>query len=437
MIGSSYETAVSYSDQTAIEIREPGSLKPLVDRLARAKVVMLGESTHGTQEFYEWRRMISEWLIVKHGFDFIAVEGDWSDASRIHSFIRDPQAAPASARDVLEASERWPSWLWSNGEILRLMEWMKTRGTAGFYGLDFYSLFESVQAVVRYLERVNPLLARRARVRYGCFDRFERDEVAYARSTLTLPDGCEEAVIRNLEECLALRLDRSAHAAGGEALFSAQQNAPIVRDAEKYYRTLVRADESSWNVRDRHMMDTLERLLAKHGPEARGIVWAHNTHIGDYRATPMASQGLVNLGGLARQRLGDEQVALLGFGTYEGTVTASHAWESPVERLAVPPARSDSYEHLFHEVASRRGCGILAWLLDPAASGNPLSEVRGHRAIGVVYDPAHERLSNYVPTSLSRRYDAFFFVDHSQALVPLALSERERYVFPEAYPMGQ
>ncbi|OFZ20667.1 MAG: hypothetical protein A2X94_04060 [Bdellovibrionales bacterium GWB1_55_8] len=424
----------------------PLDFEPLVDTLAKARVVMLGEATHGTHEFYELRRLISEWLIVKHGFRFLAVEGDWPPCADLNHYLhRVP--AKGSAREALESFHRWPTWMWANAEIVRLAEWMRSHNSrtldkmrAGFYGLDVYSLFESMQAVVDQLEKINPFLARRAKVRYQCFDAYHRNEKAYARSLLRFPEGCESEVIEVLQDLLRLRLSEVEARIPGvsAALFDARQNARVVKNAESYYRALIQADDESWNVRDRHMLETLDQLLVHHsefGNPARCIVWAHNTHVGDYRATDMAGEGLVNLGGLARQKYGADNVALVGFGTHEGTVIASHSWDGPIERLRIPPARSGSVESAGHQLAGEFKAEIFASVFGSSASSS-LEEFRDHRAIGVVYDPRRERWGNYVPTSLSRRYDAFVFVDRTQALEPFIVGADLREI-PETWPRGQ
>lgn len=300
----------------------------------------------------------------------------------------------------------------------------------GFYGLDVYSLFESIDVVLRQLETINPFLARRARIRYECFSPFIRDEKAYAKSLLDFPEGCRNEVLRNLQELLKLRSEYK------NTLLNLQQNARIIANAESYYRAMIRADESSWNIRDQHMLATLEQLLDYHGGDAKAIVWAHNSHIGDYRATDMEASGLVNLGGLAREKWGEEQIALVGFGTYQGEVIASGAWDGPIEKMVVPPGKPGTYESIFHEFVKRSR--IKNFFIDLRGKGTrqgPLSKVRGHRAIGVVYHPAHERFGNYVPTSLANRYDAFIFFDETRALEPMIMGF-EREEFPETWPRG-
>ena len=304
---------------------------------------------------------------------------------------------------------------------------------AAFYGLDVYSFFESMSAAVQLLEKINPFVARKVRARYSCFDPFFRDEKAYARALFQNPEGCEREVIEALSEAMRARVSKLEK--NDALLFDAQQNARVAKNAEKYYRAMIHADEHSWNVRDRHMMETLSLLLERHGPRAKGIVWAHNTHIGDYRATDMLRAGMVNLGGLARTILGDDEVALIGFSTFQGQVIASHSWDGPTQVLEVPQARRGSFEAIFHEVCEgiKAPAFVLSDLSEPDLS--PLSERRGHRAIGVVYDPAHEGRGNYVPTSLTRRYDAFIHIDKTRALDPI-IQPADLEELPETWPVG-
>ena len=427
----------------AIPVNDVKDLQPLIDRLSKARVVMLGESTHGTHEFYEWRRMISEWLVVKHGFRIIAVEGDWPPCQQLNRFVRSPLRG--EVKDALLGFKRWPTWMWANSEVIRLAEWMQSHNSrlpetrmVGFHGLDVYSLFESIDEVLGRLEDLNPFLARRARKHYSCFDPAGRNEKSYARGLLRGLPGCEDEVVEILQELLQVRLDsRGSEAPGRERfdVFDLQQNGRVIRNAESYYRALVHADEMSWNVRDRHMLETLEHLLEVYGDRSKAIIWAHNTHVGDYRATDMARAGLVNLGGLAREKLGSDQVALVGFGTYEGSVVAAHAWDGPSQVFPVPPAQEGSVEALMHAAALGKGVSRLVWMLDPGGEDGFWSVIRGQRAIGVVYDPEHELRTHYVPTSLSRRYDAFFFCDRTRALEP-RVQDFEPRQMPETWPTG-
>jgi erythromycin esterase-like protein/predicted phosphoribosyltransferase len=410
------------------KFKKPGDLHALADAVKDKRVVMLGEATHGTNEFYQIRAELSKLLIENHGFSFIAVEGDWPDADRLHRYITKGEGT--SARDVLKRNHRWPTWMWANEEVAKLAEWMKGKN-AGFYGLDVYSLFQSMDEVVRYLKDKEPELAEEVKKRYACFDPFETDEISYARSLIKFPAGCKSEVLVNLQKILDLRVKKITD--DDDRLFSAQQNARTAANAEAYYRAMIGPDDNSWNVRDTHMMDTLDRLLERHGEGAKAIVWAHNTHIGDYRATDMVDSGYVNLGGLARQSYGQENVALVGFGTYEGKVLASHSWGGVEEIMTVPPAAESSYEYQFHRAAVQSGCGQYFLIFNKE---HPQFLKRmGHRAIGVVYDPSREKRSNYVPTELSKRYDAFVFVDLTHALHSLHVPYLQGD-FPETWPTG-
>jgi erythromycin esterase-like protein len=420
-------------------LTEAGQLAPLIESLSKARVVMLGEASHGTHEFYEWRREISQVLIRDHGFHFIAVEGDWPPCRQVHDTIHGRgHADPIGA---LQAFHRWPTWMWANAEMVTLIRWLKEHNDshprkAGFYGLDVYSLFESMSEVLRQLRHLDPHLAAEVRSRYSCFERFQRDEKAYARSLLSDPRGCEVEVVEALKELLRLRLHSGnvgSHTLSRAALFDVQQNARIVANAEDYYRTMVLGGVDSWNVRDRHMLETLEILLNRYGANSKAIVWAHNSHVGDHRATDMVLHGQVNIGGLARQKWGEEQVALVGFGTHRGEVIAAHAWGGAIEKMPVPPGIVGSLEEEFHIAAEN--LKTPAFFLDLNGASRVFTEVKGHRAIGVVYNPALERHGNYVPTSLANRYDAFVFIDQTTALTPFDLQVAHGE-FPETWPGG-
>lgn len=403
----------------------------LIHFIKDKRVVMLGEASHGTEEFYSYRRKISQRLIEDYGFKFIAVEGDWPDAYRVNRYVRYGEGR--SAKDVLLQNKRWPTWMWANEQVVKLAEWLRGRDV-GFYGLDVYSLFDSIYAVIDFLETHYPEIANEAAKRYSCFEPYEGDEISYAKALLLDPEGCEKEVLLNLQEILKLRLE-DVKKKDGEELFSAQQNAWIIANAETYYRAMIKADDNSWNVRDNHMMVTLDQLLERHGEAAKGIVWAHNTHIGDYRATDMRESGHINIGGLARQAYGDDNVALVGFGTYEGEVVAGSAWGSEEKILQVPPAKPGSYEDHFHQVVLKHGAKQFYILMEEKEE-TPLAQQLGHRAIGVVYDPRYESRSNYVPTELSKRYDAFMFLNRTSALRSLHV-RKQPGTFPETYPFGQ
>ncbi|NDG84780.1 MAG: hypothetical protein EBX52_07045, partial [Proteobacteria bacterium] len=416
-----------------LPLESPTDLAPLIAHIRRKQVVMLGESTHGTSEFYRLRAQISSHLAENDGFSFVAVEGDWPDAFRLNRYLRNGKGKVA--KEVMRGFHRWPTWMWANEEVAGYIESAKKSAKCRFYGLDVYSFFESMEAVIEYAKRVNPFLAKLLKERYSCFEPYQRDEFAYARSLQRFPEGCAAEVLANLETLLRERVD-PAH--DPEERFGAEQNARIVVNAENYYRALLSSDEQSWNVRDSHMLDTLDLLLARAGdPDrpGRGIVWAHNTHIGDYRATDMARAGYVNLGGLARQSWGEEQVALVGFGTFTGRVVAANAWGGKEQVVSIPAAIPGTWDSYFHEALRLREWKQGYVLFEPGDREGPLAEVLGQRAIGVVYQPNREARGNPVPTSLSRRYDAFVFVDVTSPVRSLhAVPESGK--FPETWPRG-
>lgn len=413
------ETSAEYLLRIAHPLREPEDLDLLMEAVGDARYVLLGEATHGTSEFYTWRTAISRRLITEKGFTIIAVEGDWPDCYRINRFVRMLPDSGDSAEDVLHAFNRWPTWMWANREVLGLVEWLREHNRSagrktGFYGLDVYSLWESMEAVVAYLEGIDPDAARAARRAYRCFEPYFEDAQEYARATALVPTSCEDETIAILNE-LAHRAPEY-RADGREAYFAAEQNAIVARNAERYYRTMVRGGALSWNVRDTHMVETLERLMRHHGPDSRVIVWEHNTHIGDARFTDMAASGMVNVGQLVRQRHKADGVVLVGFGTFQGTVIAAEEWGAPMRRMRLPPARDGSLEDVLHRLDF--GDVLLDFTAEESAVP-ALNEPIGHRAVGVVYDPDREHRGNYVPTVVPRRYDLFAYIDETRAVDPL------------------
>jgi erythromycin esterase len=340
---------------------------------------------------------------------------------------------------VLHAFERWPTWMWANREVVELVTWLRLHNDrqqperrVGFYGLDVYSLWDSMHAVIEYLERIDPALARAARRAYSCFDPYHDDPQDYARATALVPTSCEAEVVGVLRELRARAPEYKSD--GREAYFNAEQNAVTALNAELYYRTMVRGGPSSWNVRDTHMVETLERLMVHYGPASRAIVWEHNTHIGDARYTDMARHGMVNVGQLVRDRHDDEGVVLVGFGTHHGTVIAADEWGAPMDRMRVPDARPGSWEDVCNREHEDDKLLIFS---DEAHGGVPgLEGPRDHRAIGVVYNPHNERWGNYVPSIMPRRYDAFLYIDETHAVDPLHMPVRVGGEPPETYPTG-
>jgi len=414
----------------------------LLELIGDARFVLLGEATHGTHEFYSERAAITKRLIAKKGFSILAIEADWPDSARVHRYVRGA-SADANANEALSGFRRFPTWMWRNKVIVEFAEWLRAfnssidskREPVGFYGMDLYSLHSSVEAVLSYLEKVDPASAKSARQRYSCFDHFSRkpQEYGYA-TTIGAVEPCEEAVVEQLIELqnkAAEFLSRDGEVAA-EELFFAEQNARLVKNAEQYYRSMFRGRASSWNLRDQHMVETIENLVAhldgSHQPKA--IVWAHNSHLGDARATEMSHYGELNVGQLLRERFGNE-TALIGFSTHHGTVTAASDWGAPTERKNVRPALRGSYEELFHET------GLPRFWIDLRGSGQigVLQQRRIQRAIGVIYRPETERLSHYFHARLPEQFDAIIHIDETRAVEPLEqTSIRDAGELPETYP---
>lgn len=405
---------------------------PIVDHLGGASLVLLGEATHGSHEFYQLRAALSRALILEKGFDAVAVEADWPDALRVSRYLMG-QGRAGDVQQALGGFERFPRWMWRNKEVAAFAQWMRQHNDrladdvpkAGFYGLDLYSLRSSIDAVIRYLEQTDPEMAQAAKARYDCFDSLASDPQRYgyaARYGLT--EGCEREVVAQLQALLkqssaALVRDVREGADAEDELFYAQQNARVVRDAERYYRVMFQAGPGSWNLRDEHMADTLaalqQHLSERRGRPAKLIVWAHNSHIGDARATQFADEGQWNLGQLVRERQTQPgETFLLGFTTHTGTVAAASDWDEPVEHKHVRPSRDDSVERLLHDAELP-----LALVPLHGPLHEPLSHLRLERAIGVIYRPDTERGSHYFDARLSEQFDAVVHIDRTHALTPL------------------
>lgn len=432
---------VHLDPEKVLPLTGPRSLDPLMERIGEARYVLLGEASHGTAEFYRWRAELTRRLISEAGFSFVAVEGDWPDCQALHSSVMGEQGSPEDPLEVLLRFRRWPRWMWANTEVLEFARWLRAhnlrqpeRRRTGFFGLDVYSLWESLYAVLEWLREHAPDQVEPALRAYRCFEPYAEDPQSYARATRLVPKDCEEEVVGLLSD-LRHRAQAGGPVTDGFAGFAARQNAEVLAGAEQYYREMVRGGPGSWNVRDHHMADTLDRLMEYHGPHAKAVVWEHNTHVGDARATDMAASGMVNLGQLVRERHADEGVVLVGFGTYEGEVIASRAWGADPERMPVPPAREGSVEDLLHQSAGSPEALVL--LSDGTGPDAFLGRgVLPHRAIGVVYHPRRDWWGNYVPTVLDERYDAFVFVDRTRALTPLHPVEPDS-AEEETWPTGQ
>jgi erythromycin esterase-like protein len=419
-----------------------GGLSPLLEAIGDSKLVLLGEASHGTHEFYRTRAELTRALIVERGFSFVAVEADWPDAYRVNRWVRGASEEPGP-EGALDDFTRFPRWMWRNVDVVDFIEWLREHNMrrpeaerVGFYGLDLYSLHRSIEAVLAYLRKVDPEGAERARSRYACFDMFGDDPQAYGyASTRGVSRDCEDEVTSQLVELRRRSLDyasRDGRIAADEFFF-AEQNARLVANAETYYRAMFGSRTDSWNVRDRHMMETLESLL-KHAGGASGskaVVWAHNSHLGDARATQMGAGGELNLGQLVREGFGDEAF-LVGFTTHTGTVTAARNWDEPAERRQVRPSLPGSYEHLFHEAGSRR----FLLLLREGPARDALWTERLERAIGVIYRPEFERVSHYFKARLPEQFDAVLHIDRTSALHPLERWAYEEVDLPETFPSG-
>jgi erythromycin esterase-like protein len=423
----------------------------LLAEISDRRVVLIGEATHGSHDFYLERARITQRLIEDHGFTVVAVEADWPDAYRVNRYVMG-LSNDRSAAEALADFRRFPTWMWRNTEVVQFVDWLRERNDkladplrmARFHGLDLYSLRTSIDAVVAYLDTIDPDEAQRARARYSCFDHVGAEGQAYGFALAyqrAIP--CEDEVVAQL---VSLRRQAAEYAQrdgwlAEDELFCAEQNAVVVRDAEEYYQQMYRADVSSWNLRDRHMAATLDALLDhfdRRGGHTKVVVWEHNSHIGDARATGMSTRGELNVGQLARQRYGEHAVALIGLTTYDGEVTAASDWGQPARRRTVRPGLPESYEHLLHEVVDERLAPARFWLpmTDPDAA-DVLAEPRLERAIGVVYRPQTERASHYFPARLDRQFDVVVHIDRTSALQPLDdIAAWDPLEPPETYPTG-
>jgi erythromycin esterase len=415
------------------ELNTSSDLDPLLDKIGDAHYVLLGEASHGTHEYYEWRAAISKRLIQEKGFSFIAVEGDWPDCYRINRYVKGYNDKGTTAIDVLKEFKRWPTWMWANWEIAALMEWMRVFNTdlpqnkkIGFYGLDVYSLWESMEVIVNYLRKEDPQSAQLAIDAFRCFEPYKEGH-DYARALLNLSADCAHEVIRLLK---AVKKRSRNYNHDPEAALNAEMNTQVIANAEEYYRSMISFADQSWNIRDSHMVETLEAIMEFHGKKAKGIVWEHNTHVGDARYTDMRDEGMWNVGQLVREEHNAVGVYIVGFSSYEGTVIAGRAWSAEMEKMNVPPAVKNSIEHLLHTDSSEN----KLILLDNPYWKDRLKNYTGHRAIGVVYNPEYER-GNYVPTLLPSRYDALIYIDKSNALHALHLKP-DGSQMPETYPFG-
>jgi erythromycin esterase-like protein len=416
----------------------------LIESIGEARVVLIGEASHGTHEFYQERAAITKRLIQERGFNAVAVEADWPDAYRVNCFVRG-NGDDRDSDAALSNFKRFPTWMWRNTVVRDFVDWLRRHNAeqpeparVGFYGLDLYSLYASIDAVLGYLERIDPEAARRAHYRYGCFDHFGEDPQAYGYvASFNLSQSCHDEVVEQLRELqrqageYARRDDTSE-----DEYFYAEQNARLAKNAEDYYRTMFEGRVSSWNVRDCHMAETLDALLRhleRRGGRSKVVVWEHNSHLGDARATELGEAGELNVGQLVRERYGDESF-LIGFSTYSGSVTAARDWGGTPERRRVRPGLKGSYEDLFHSI------GLPRFLLDLRQRSpviEALCRARLQRAIGVIYRPETERMSHYFHARLPEQFDALIHLDETRALEPLERNPGwESGELPDTYPSG-
>lgn len=394
----------------------------ILSKIKDETFVLLGESSHGTLEFYKIRAELTKKLITEKGFTYIAVEGDWPACQEINRYIKGFDHIDSNAREVLNSFHRWPPWMWANEEMIDLIEWLKDYNNkmpndkkVGFYGIDVYSLWESIDEIISYLEKIKSPQIESAKKTFSCFEPFNRRPEKYGLSASFYGEDCLDEVTKLLTE---ITLNKMTVSNTEENTLNLEVNAMITANAENYYRTMVVNDNESWNIRDRHMVEALNRIHDFYGEHAKGIVWEHNTHVGDARATDMVDEGIVNVGQLLREEKGNESIFIIGFGTHRGSVIAADEWGVNPERMIIPPAQQGSWEDALHKAGphdkflhfTKDNCHLFQ---DPI----------GHRAIGVVYNPAYEHYGNYVPSILSKRYDAFIYINVTNALHPLIVEE--------------
>ena len=401
----------------ALPYKTDADLSVIIDAVGEAKIVLLGEASHGTSEFYTTRAEISKRLIEEKGFSMIAVEGDWPAARHVNRFIKGYDDEKFKAEDSLDAFNRWPTWMWNNEEIKDLVNWLKmhndqAQSKVGFYGIDLYSLWDSMDEVLHYLSEADPtgIDLKHAQRVVSCFEPFNRLTEHYAISTAHFSKECSTEAE---ELFLSIQKNEQLYPTEYEQRLNLKMNALVTRNAEKYYRTSIKDDERSWNIRDEHMVEAIHELQKSRKDDVKIIVWEHNTHIGDARATTMQDDGMVNVGQLLREQHKKEDIFAIGFGSYQGTVIAANQWGSPHEVMTVPPAKEGSWERFLHEADA---CNHL--LIFNEENRPYFNKWIGHRAIGVVYNPAYESHGNYVPSIIGKRYDAFIHIDVTTALKP-------------------
>lgn len=421
----------------ALPLEDEKDLDPLIESIGDSKYVLLGEASHGTHEYYSWRMKITQRLIKEKNFSFIGVEGDWPDCYRVNRFAKNYPQTEKNSQDVLKKFNRWPTWMWGNWEMVAFIDWLKSYNSKlpnnkkiGFYGLDVYSFRESMDAIMNYLKNYDTVALNKAKQVIKCFEPFGEDEgQSYARASALVPRLCEQEVVNLLTD---IRSKIPYYNSDAENVFSTEQNAHVAVNAEKYYRAMIKGGPESWNIRDKHMVSTIERLIKYHGNNSKIIIWEHNTHIGDARATDMEKDGLLNVGQLLKEQYAEDGVFAVGFGSYQGSVIAGKSWGDEIKKINVPEAKAGSWEEIFHKASNEKNKLLI---MDKTNNKNCLKKPLNHRAIGVVYNPQYEQFGNYVPSIMNERYDAFIFIDKTKALYPLHI-EPDGEQIPETYPFG-
>lgn len=416
-------------------LRNPKDLDILIQQIGNARVVLLGEATHGTAEFYNWRAEITKRLIQEKGFDFIASESEWADSYRVNNFIKGAKKDSASVVELLRQYDRWPTWMWGNYEVASLVTWLNhynqdkgNKDKIGFFGLDVYCLWESMTEVMPYLKGQEPSVLKAAQKVHECFQPYNADAQEYTIAVANAEEDCRTETSRFWKSIQKITEGKTNQ---NESHFVMEQNALVALNGERYYRAMVGGGPLSWNIRDEHMAQTLKRLLAFHGPDSKAIIWEHNTHVGDARYTNMVREGLVNVGQLVRKEYGENNVFIVGFTTYEGTVIAAEEWGKPYKRMEVPKAEQGSWEEILHKLNPTDKIVLSKDIVE----NKPLKKEIGQRAIGVVYSPDELQFGYFVPTIIPKRYDAYVFINKSSALHPIHIKQRNEP--PDLYPSGK
>ncbi len=412
------DTLVKAIKRDAIPILERNDFDVLTNEMDHVQYVLLGESSHGTSEFYKIRAEISKKLIADKGFTFVAVEGEWPACFKVNRYIKGYDQEHTNAREVLYSFNRWPTWMWSNKEMIDFIEWLKEYNRekpndqkVGFYGIDVYSLWESIDEIIAYLDKKNAPELETAKKAFSCFEPHNRQPEKYGVAGSFYEEDCYNEVVKLLTD---IRLNKHKYADSEESSLNLEINALITANAESYYRTMITNDNESWNIRDRHMAEVINKITDFYKNNSKGVIWEHNTHVGDARATEMEEEGIVNVGQLLREQKGHDHLFIVGFGTHRGTVVAADEWGVNFEKMIIPPAQEGSWEDLMHKAGHDDKI-----LLFNDHNRLLYSGKIGHRAIGVVYNPKYEHYGNYVQSVMSKRYDAFIYVNNTSALTPL------------------